>query len=60
MESWMWNVVLFAWGFLAGLGAALAVFAVMRMQHEARREGEQLVARLGTIDTRRFLQAVTE
>jgi hypothetical protein len=60
MTSWLWDIVLFSWGFLAGLGAAVAVVIVARMHREARREGEQLVARLGSIDARRFLEAVTE
>jgi hypothetical protein len=60
MASWMWDMMLFSWGFLAGLGAALAGVAVARMRSEARRGGEDLVAQLGTIDTRRFLEAATK
>lgn len=60
MANWVWDIVLFSWGIVAGLGIAAAVVAVTRMHREARREGEQLVARLGSIDTRRFIAAVTE
>jgi hypothetical protein len=60
MSSWMWDIVLFSWGFLAGLGAATAGVVVARMHREARREGEQLVANLGTIDARRFLEVVSD
>jgi hypothetical protein len=60
MANWVWDIVLFSWGIVAGLGIAAAVVVVTRMHREARREGEQLVARLGSIDTRRFIAAVTE
>ncbi len=60
MTSWLWDIVLFSWGFLAGLGAATAGVVVTRMRHEARREGEQLVARLGRIDARRFLEVASD
>jgi hypothetical protein len=60
MASWVWDIVLFSWGIVAGLGIAAAALLVRRMHREAKREGEQLVARLGSIDTRRFIEVVTE
>jgi hypothetical protein len=60
MESWVWDIVLFAWGFFTGIGTTLVAVAVARTHGEALREGERLVARLGTVDARRFIQAVTE
>jgi hypothetical protein len=60
MPSWFWDIMLFALGFTAGLGAALAGVLVVRMRREATVEGRQLVDRLGPLGTRRFLAAISE
>jgi hypothetical protein len=60
MTGWMWDIVLFSWGFLAGVAGTIGGVIVMRMRQEALREGEHFVARLGTVDARRFLDAATE
>ena len=60
MASWIWDILLFSLGFLAGLGAAFAGMLVARMRREASAEGRHLVDRLGPLGTRRFLAAVSE
>jgi len=60
MTSLMWNIVLFSWGFLAGLAAAFGAVLVVRMRREAARDGEQLISRLGAIDARRFLEIAAD
>jgi hypothetical protein len=60
MASWIWDILLFSLGFLAGLGAAFAAILVTRMRREATVEGRQLVDRLGPLGTRRFLAALSE
>lgn len=60
MPSWFWDILLFALGFAAGLGAAFAGILVTRMRRDASVEGRQLVDRLGPLGTRRFLAAISE
>lgn len=58
MTGLTWDMLLFAWGFLAGFGAALAGLAITRARNEARQQGERLVAKLGPVDARRFLEVL--
>jgi hypothetical protein len=60
MASWTLDFMLFAFGFLAGIGAAFAAMVVARMRREASVEGRELVERLGPLGTRRFLAAISE
>ena len=60
MPSWIWDILLFSLGFIAGLGAAFAGILVARMRRDATFEGRQLVDRLGPLGTRRFLAAISE
>ena len=60
MPSWFWDILLFALGFTAGLGAALAGVLVARMRRDAAVEGSQLVDSLGPLGTRRFLAAISD
>ena len=60
MVDWMWDVLLFALGFAAGLGAAGAAVLGVRLRREAAAEGRQLVDRLGPLASRRFLAALSE
>jgi len=60
MVDSMWHIVLFALGFLAGLGTAFAAVLVTRMRREAPPRTAELVDRLGRIDTRRFLAVIGE
>jgi hypothetical protein len=60
MPSWIWDILLFSLGFIAGLGAAFAGILVARMRRDATVEGRQLVDRLGPLGTRRFLAAISE
>ncbi len=60
MTSWMWDLALFGWGFLAGFGVAVAVVMVARMYRDARHGGEELLSHLGPIESRRFIRVVSE
>ena len=60
MPSWIWEIMLFSLGFLAGLGAAFAGFLVVRMRRDASAEGRQLVDRLGPLGPRRLMAAISE
>jgi hypothetical protein len=60
MSSFVWDVLLFGWGFLGGFAVALGCVFVARMRREAAHGGEQLIAKLTPLERRRFLQVVTE
>jgi hypothetical protein len=60
MSRLLWDLLLFGWGFIAGLAVAVGVAYVARMRREAVRDGERLLTRLGPLESNRFLQAVTE
>jgi hypothetical protein len=60
MASWTLDLMLFAFGFLAGTGAAFAAMLVARMRREASVEGRELVDRLGPLGSRRFLAVISD
>jgi hypothetical protein len=60
MSSFVWDLLLFGWGFFAGAAVAVGGVYVARMRREAVRDGEQLLAKLGPLDSSRLLQAVTK
>ncbi len=56
----IWDVVVFALGFACGAGGVVGILTLGRLRRQARREGDQLIASLGPVASRRFIEAVRD
>jgi hypothetical protein len=59
MDS-LWDLGLFFLGFLSGGVATIVGMVLLRVLRDARRSGDELIARLGPLESSRFLEVVRD